>query len=174
MMNISISETQIRDFFRGDCLILRYSELKDIHSLDDILDLIPRLFLLYEYKDNYGHWVVIFKTINKKGQHCIEFFDSYGMKPDFQLKGFNKEIRNIYGMEYPYILKLLHDSKYPIEYNNHKLQKKSDKITTCGRWCIIRSFLDQLPIDKFANLFKKNKKISNDKLITKIHQIYSN
>lgn len=155
---------QIKEFL-GDVACLKYSDLVNIEDLDQALDAVPFIFVLYEYKPNYGHWTCILKTKGKNGKPVIEFFDPYGVKPDRQRKGLSDKIKNQYGMKYPLVAKLLKESKFPIEYNNHKLQKYDPEIQTCGRWCMMRCVFNNYHIDEFKDLFT-NKKFSRDRLVT--------
>lgn len=151
---MNINELQIKHIFGDKCLILSYKELSGVFDLDETLTHTPVIFLLYEHRHNYGHWTCILKTINNNQEECIEFFDSYGAKPDTQRNGMSIQLLNDNGMEFPKVLYLLFKSSYPIEYNNHKLQKIGSNINTCGRWCIVRSLMNTLTIDEFAKIFK--------------------
>lgn len=164
-MDEPMNSEQIKDFLKGDVACLTYSDLKNIESIDDALEAVKYIFVLYEYKPNYGHWTCILKTKGPNGKPAVEFFDPYGIKPDHQIKGFSQKIKNEYGMNYPLVVKLLKESKYPIEYNNYKLQKYDPNIQTCGRWCMMRCLFDDLDVNKFKDLFT-NKKISKDELVT--------
>lgn len=155
---------QIKNFL-GNVACLKYSDLKKIDNLDQALNAVPYIFVLYEYRPNYGHWTCLLKTKGKNGKPVVEFFDPYGIKPDHQRKGFSNKIKNKYGMNYPLVADLLLNSKYSIEYNNHKLQSYSPDIQTCGRWCMMRCVFDDLNIDQFKNLFS-SKKFSKDQLVT--------
>jgi hypothetical protein len=167
-MNVSITNKQIEKLFGKDVLVTNYENLNKINSLDDFFKTKDALIVLYEYQNGYGHWVLIIKSVNKKGSPALEFFDSYGTMPDRHLTSFSKSIRDQYGMRYPKLSELLLKSKYPIEYNNHRLQKHDPKISTCGRWCVLRALFRDEHIDKFVKRFKKKKfngkKVTPDKL----------
>lgn len=172
-MDVPMSNEDIKSFLGKKVATLSYNQLGEIDNLDKALNAVPFLFVLYEYKPNYGHWTCILRSINKQGAPCIEFFDSYGSKPDSQLGGFSPEIRNEYGMSFPLVAKLLLESKYPIEYNNHKLQKHNSKIQTCGRWGMLRCMFHDMHIDEFAKMFQNKKKYSPDQLVTLAHESLS-
>ena len=161
-MEKSINENDIKNVFGSDCLILRYSELKGIKNLDKQLAKTPCIFILYNYTPDYGHWTLLFKQ-----ESNVEFFDSYGTLPDSQQKKWPQKLKNRYGMSHPEVVRLLLTSKYPIEYNNHKLQSDNTDIKTCGRWCMLRALTSQVGIDEFADGFKY-KRLSPDGLVTKI------
>lgn len=156
-MDKPMSETDIRKLMGAKKVkIVAYNELPRIKNLDTLLKN-KYLFVLYEYKPNYGHWTCLLKTVNKEGKDCIEFFDSYGAKPDRQLNGQPQSLKNKYGYDYPRVVELLLKSKYPIEYNNYKLQKYSEKVQTCGRWCMMRCLMDSMSIDTFVKEYKAAK-----------------
>ena len=111
------------------------------------------IVILYETRKHYGHWCCLFRN-NKNN---IEFFDSYGIFPDDELKYATKSFRKKNNMMWPHLTYLLLSCPYKIEYNNHKFQKMSRKISTCGRWCLIRCLLSAVDIDNFYKLFKKYK-----------------
>ena len=165
-MNKPITNFDLEKLFGNDMLIVSYDKLKKIKSLDDLFKHRKYLCILYQYKPNYGHWVLILKTINKQNKPVIEFFDPYGDKPDSQLKHFSTKIRDVYGMRYPQLANLMIESSYPLEYNNHRLQKMDPKVQTCGRWCAFRAIFDDVPIDQFANMFQGKTK-SPDEIIVK-------
>lgn len=171
-MDYSISDDDITQVFKGTnkstCKIMLYKNLVRVHDLDNYLRKHKAIFVLYEYEKNYGHWTLLLLTKGTKqnsNREVIEFFDSYGMLPDSMLHNLPLEIRDNYGLDFPYVLNLLYHSKLPVEFNNHKLQRMRKGINTCGRWCIMRYFYSDLNIDQFYKLFK-NKKYSLDKTVT--------
>lgn len=139
--------------------ILKYSELNNYRSLDELLKPYKSAVILYEFKENYGHWVAIIDHGNE-----IEFFDSYGYKPDYQIKFCNKLLRGKFGLNY-ILTELLYNSGKDIIYNNHPLQSNNSKISTCGRYCAFRVAMKHLKLNKFLNLFKHNQ-MNNDMLIS--------
>jgi hypothetical protein len=107
--------------------------------------------VLYEKTPLNGHWSLILRTKNNNGKPCIEFFDSYGMKPDECLKIMNKEYK-------PKLVKWLLKNGGNISYNPIQYQKNGP-IATCGRHCIMRWMARHLSqeqykkrIDKLINL----------------------
>lgn len=165
-MNESLSGKDIMNMLGSECKILRYSNLKNINSLDDFMKMYRYVIVLYEWKKDYGHWTALIKL--QDGSNRIEFFDSYGTKPDLMLKKLPIRIRNNFGMDLPEILRLLTTSNHKIEYSPYKLQSTNPNIRTCGKWCVIRCLFDHLNNDNFYLLFKNRK--NKDKLVSKLYK----
>lgn len=162
-MDYSLSTNDIYEKIgRNNVDIITYQELSKINDIDQLFNNVRNVVILFETRDNYGHWCLIFKT----NWNSIEFFDSYGFKPDAELKFIDSYFRLKNNMEYPHLTQLLLDSKYNIEYNNHRLQSKIGNINTCGRWVVCRIILSDLNSDEFYNIFKKFKK--KDEIVLKL------
>ena len=84
-MNISLSSDDILKALDSKVKIIQYPDISKYKTIDNLLAPYNRVVILYLTTKNYGHWVCIFK--NKNNQ--IEFFDSYGIKPDNELKFIN-------------------------------------------------------------------------------------
>ncbi len=82
LINKALSDEDIQRILGGDAEIIKYSELGNLHDADQLL---PReedyCIILYEDRPNRGHWTAI-----SKYNGLYEHFDSYGVKPDDQLK----------------------------------------------------------------------------------------
>lgn len=153
-----VSGSQIANALNDEINILTYRELIKINDLDIILGPNKACVILYETKDNFGHWVLCFERNNGN----IEFFDSLSYFPDDELSFISKSYKIKNNICYPYLIRLFYDSNRQIEYNDHKLQH--DKSSTCARWCIVRYLLKNLHIDDFAQLFTNNK-LTPDELV---------
>lgn len=143
--------------------IIKYSELKDVKNIETYMKDFIWLVILYEQKENYGHWTVLIKNdLN----NSFEFFDSYGTKPDLQLLDTPMIIRNSLDQNFPYLAVLLFESKRTIFYNHNKLQKLNLKVATCGKWVIVRCLMYLIDLDLFMNYIKRwnNKKSYDDNL----------
>lgn len=162
----SLSEEDILNIIKKNARVLSYRELKNYDTIEEAMGPEKILVLLYETRDNYGHWVAVFD----RGEH-IEFFDSYGDKPDDQIAYIPEYFRRSNGLDYPHLTYLLYKSGRKIEYNDHKLQKKGNNINTCGRWVAMRIEMRDDHINTFAKNFnnvytKSGKKISPDDVVT--------
>lgn len=155
--------------------LMKYSLLKKYKNIDEALYPHNKLVLLYETKDNYGHWVCVWK--NNKGD--IHFFDSYGEMPDDQFnfipEFFKKHTygTSLYPEGMPKLTQLLYDyvnkTGNKVKYNEFLFQGKNT--FTCGKWVILRLLYPNLTeyefkkfIDLLKNTYEKklNKKINYD------------
>jgi hypothetical protein len=133
------SDQDIRSFV--SCKVIPYEELSRYDTIDEVLSRDKCAIILYQIREDFGHWVAINKIHDN-----IEFFDSYGYRPDeeFKFAKFNKK---------PYLTRLLIKSPYQIIYNPYKLQKDGFDMNTCGRWVVLRILMKDIPIKTFSRLF---------------------
>jgi len=154
-MDKALSNEEIIDYLK-DVKIVPYSDIKNYHSINDLLAPFDKVVILYRTNHNFGHWCSIFRD---RGRNEIEFFDPYGIIIDDQL-GYNdnKVFQREYGQNHYYLTRLLADAKEDISYNHHKLQKFGPNINTCGRWCILRLLNTDLSLQDFKQLLDEEKK----------------
>lgn len=127
-----LGDDDMRRYLPG-ALIIKYSKLMNYETIDQLLPgNINFCILLYEDSPNKGHWVCILKYSG-----CIEFFDSYGGKPDAPLNWNSKNINQQLNQK-PYLTELLINSPYKTIYNPIEYQNEKDDINTCGRHCVFR------------------------------------
>lgn len=167
-MDYSLWTEDIVNAFDNKIKIINYRELIDYNTIEDVLKPYGKTIVLYEFKPRCGHWTAIFYVYKNKKIDHIELFDSYGLRPGdeiewvpYTFKKMSKQYRSI-------ILGLLAKSKYPIYFNQHKLQKHGDKIATCGRWCIVRVANNDMDENEFKDKivkFAKNNNCSLDEAI---------
>ena len=134
-----ISDSIIREAL-PDIKVLTYDELGNFLDFDDK----GRLVLLYLTGENYGHWVCLFKH-----NEIITFHDSYGYKPDSQLKWLQRKTK-------PKLTQLLKQSGCTVVYNPYKLQRDGNKIATCGKHAVHRLRHMEMSVDDYANFVIKN------------------
>jgi hypothetical protein len=162
--NKPFSGKDILKFLDNKTKILTYDKLKDLNNINEAFENHNCFVLLYFTHENFGHWTCVIKHEKK-----IEFFDSYGKKPDNQLNMINKEINIMHNQDYPYLTKLLYETGLPIEYNNYRLQKKEKKNinynATCGRHVSVRLILKELELDDYIK-FIKSFDVDPDTLVT--------
>ena len=144
----------IKNETREDINLIRYNQL---HRYKDIISCLKNgvCVLLYESKQNSGHWCCIIVTYSNDGSKVIEFFDPYGMMIDDELKYIEENFKEKSNQEYPILTKMLYDCKYPISYNQYRFQKMGDNIATCGCWVICRILNKNMPLDEFYKVFSK-------------------
>jgi len=102
--------------------------------------------ILYSSKPDYGHWTALVKT-----PEGIEYFDPYGEHIDEAKKNVNKQFlkkTNQYNNRLAELL-LRASQFHNIHYNDHKLQKRSKSISTCGKHVITRILHRNIPIDEY-------------------------
>jgi hypothetical protein len=139
-----------------------YPNLKKYKSIDQLLGPHKACVLLYETKQDYGHYVCVMKQGNNK----YEFFDPYGDKPDGELKFIPENFREVSGQEYPHLCYLLYKSGGSVEYNDHKLQKKSQDVSTCGRHVACRINFRDTPLEEYVKRLKGVRGMTPDEVVT--------
>jgi hypothetical protein len=140
--------------------IIKYSELKNFNNIEDLL---PNeqsyCILLYESQPNSGHWTAIMRIDDN-----IEYFDSYGNKPDLPLT-WSKNINASLGQSIPYLSQLLNKTNRNVFYNDFQYQKENRDIATCGRHCIFRILCltkNYYNLKQYCNFIKGLKYKSNE------------
>lgn len=157
-MDYSLSDNDLLKALDNKCNIIKYSDMVHVKNIDQLLKNYNCCIILYEEKPYIGHWCVLTKNKN-----TIEFFDSYGMKPDqyiYDLTPSERETLNAY----PYLSKLLLNSDYKLTFNEIPLQAKKNNVNTCGRWALLRSIFYDVDLYKFCNFFKNNQHYDPDTL----------
>jgi len=151
LSRLPYSEDDIMNALEGKSKIVSYNEISKFRNLDDLLQPYDSVVLLYTTKENFGHWITIFKV----GKRAVEFFDPYGYYPDDELELIPDEWKysGHSGEEFPYLSRLLDESGYQVIYNGWQLQGFKKDINTCGRWCVLRNILKQMRLDDFVKLF---------------------
>lgn len=145
----------------GDINVVTYQNLYKYETLDDLLGKNNACVILYQTNKNYGHWVAIIKI----NDNLVEHFDSYGIFPDDELNFVPDYLKKETNQDYRYMTRLLSESPYKLSYNEYKLQNRSSKIATCGRWVSCRIIMRHLPLSKFIKIFK-DKKFTPDFIVT--------
>ena len=108
--------------------IILYSKLSEYKSIQELLPEDKSFkILLLEEAPNRGHFVCLYRQ-----EDLIVYFNSYGEKPDRDMKCIPRCIRKMLGEDRPEITRLCDGMK--IWYNDRRLQGKDTQ--TCGRYCI--------------------------------------
>jgi len=127
--------------------IMKYSELARYNNIDELL---PKdkdyAIILYEDSPNKGHWTAILKY-----KPYIEYFDSYGGKPDNPLNWVPTAEKIKLGANKKLLSGLLDKYSGEVVYNPTKFQGDGNDINTCGRHCVFR----------IKNLMDCNRNLSN-------------
>ena len=110
----ALSDEDIQRILGGDAKIIKYSELGALYDIDQLL---PgdkdSCIILYEDSPNRGHWTALVKY-----NGLYEHFDSYGVKPDNQLKWISAKRNRMLNQEEPYLTQLLEKEEERHIYNN--------------------------------------------------------
>lgn len=111
--------------------------------------------ILYETEPGFGHWVGLLDT-----PAGIEHFDSYGLRPDDELKWVPKKFREAFEAEAPhlvdYLLRLQAYRRFTglgdpeVNYSQFRLQGRKPWIATCGRWVALRCRNSAMTAEQFA------------------------
>ena len=155
------SSNYIEDLVSGVHFV-PYSNIKYMKNINDVLGPNNIAVIIYLLGSEIGHFVCIFKDNNK-----IQYFNSYGMEPDDDLKIVPREVRGQLNETEPYLFKLISESRYPCEYNEYKLQ--GPRTATCGRHCIVRLWNKHLDSEEYAQrLYTSSVKanVTMDELVT--------
>ncbi len=82
LINKAVSDKNMRKILGGDAKIIKYSQLGNLCDIDQLLpDEKDYCIIHYEDRPNRGDWTAL---PEHKGLH--EHFDSYGVKPDSEMK----------------------------------------------------------------------------------------
>lgn len=158
-MDYMVSSADLKNMLGDDLKIIRFGDLKNYNN---IYELLPKkkdycvIFYTDDIKNgvNIGHWTCLLRYKN-----YFEFFDSYGLKVDDELKFISPVKKKQFGEEEDYLMKLLKPVRH--DYNHHDFQAWDDNVTTCGRWVITRIFLFKNGVikqDEFFDIMKKKAK----------------
>lgn len=148
--------------------VIKYSELGNYKSIEEILPN-DRSYKIVLIEENYnsGHWTCLLRYGD-----TIEWFDSYGLDVDCELKFINAVKRRLLGEGRNILRDLLKKVKgKKVIYNHYKFQKLSNCSCTCGRWVILRIlmmknfFYDLEEFQKFIKKYKKELGLGADELV---------
>jgi hypothetical protein len=121
------------------------------------------VIILYEDSPNKGHWV----CVSKRDKKTVEYFDSYGGKPDAPLKWTPKDRRIGMGEGDPYLGIMFDKCPEKVVYNKIHYQNEGQGINDCGRWCCLRviTMKKGMNLNQFYNyVHDQAKQLHTDKL----------
>ena len=108
LIHNALSDADIHRILGEDAKTIQYSELSQFNDLDELLpDEKDYCIVLYEDSPGKGHWAGLCKC-----NGVFEHFDSYGMRPDSELKWLNMRQRQSLGETTPYLNNLLKREHY--------------------------------------------------------------
>ena len=164
-----VSEDDIRKVLGLNTPVFQYAHLK---TYGNVLDLLPTdrscavILTSFETRQS-GHWCILSRYGN-----IIEWFDSYGGKPDSELSYISQAKQKEMG-EFGHDLERLLDNVHPffhVIFNRRRFQQLHDGINTCGRWCCLRGvkMKQGLNLKEFQLLIDKEtkkRKVTPDQLV---------
>ena len=167
--NIDLSGNDILDITNNETYIMSYEDLHNINNIDELFKDKDSVTILYQTKKNYGHWVALIKHDDNN----IEFFDSYGLNIDEELKYSEYNLRLHDNNLVPHLSHLLQTSQYNIIHNKIKLQQFVEHVNTCGRHCCVRIKFKKLSLSQYLSLITNNKFYNPDMWVTALTILYS-
>lgn len=138
--------------------VMIYEDLAQYDDIDEILEPHGAVVILYRTREDFGHFVALLKT----GEKSLEFYDSYGLKVDEELKlaPFHMRIHN--DREVFHLTHLIQQSGYRVKSNLVRLQKNLSHVNTCGRYSALRIRLREFSMERFNALLKNNRSYHPD------------
>jgi hypothetical protein len=166
-MNKSLSNFEIMSLLGDKTKIITYPEVRKYTNVEELLYPWGNIVILYMTGDSYGHWTTLFKH----SDGSIEFMDSYGKLPDQPLEV--EFINERDGQEHFYLTRLLSICKRKVVYNHYKLQSKDRRVSTCGRWVVLRLLNKEKTLEEFYDelVQEKKKNESFDQLVCRLIKV---
>ena len=157
-----LTSADIMKITNNKCKIISYHELVSVNSIDDLLTNNGACIVLYETRQNFGHWTALIR----QSPNTLEFFDSYGFQLDQELNYAKYD-------NTPFLSNLVKKSNYNnIIQNKHRLQQFAKDVNTCGRWTSLRIVMKNLSIDDFVRLFTTNNSYNADFWATSLTYLF--
>jgi hypothetical protein len=158
LQEIPLSGADLMELVRGKSKVVRYSNLHKYDTIEELLHPYNCIFLLYETRERFGHWVCV--ILHPDG--VLEFFDPYGYFIDEQLNFVPNHFRQKSHQQYPFLSRLFLNSPYKITWNKMKLQKHEEDNNSCGRHIGLRVALRDYPLEAYQKIMKSGKGLSSD------------
>ena len=163
LKSIPLSGTDIYNACEKKIKVLKYGQLLQFQTIDEAFNPYDAIALLYEIEKNYGHWVLL---LRHRERGIIEFFDSYGMFIDDQLKHVSPAFKAQSGQDFIYLSELLAKSDYKVIYNKHKIQSKKENVSSCGRHLCLRYLMKETPLKEYIKIVKSGGSQNPDDVAT--------
>ena len=164
-----LSDAKVREALGDDVKILKYSELKNYVTIDELLPAVNSFFIcLLEEELNSGHWVCCLRL-----DDGLYYFNSYGQKYDTDISVIPRCIRKILNEDKREFSRLFDGAD--CDWNRVKLQ--GDKSQTCGRYVVLAitmtAFMDYSPAEFIEFIQDKAKTAgkSCDKVVAQLVNI---
>jgi hypothetical protein len=155
IMRTPLSDDDIKKILGQSIKIILYPDLSKFQDLRELLiNEKDCCIILYEEKHLEGHWTCITRL-----NDLFEFFDSYGIRFDSELKWLSWKTRLQLNEAVPYLTNLLKGEKY--DYNKVKYQDDNPNIETCGDHvchflhCFLNLGMDLGTHKEYMNMLRK-------------------
>ena len=175
LLNHSLSDTDIKEFFNNQINVLKFSELANYDHIDDVLGRYGRCIILFENnKLNTGHWVALHYVYEPKKKPYIKFMDSYGHIIEDELNWIPKSFQNLSNQQRGLLIKLLLNQPLKVHYSQYRLQHLGKlngvNVNTCGIWSSLSCLFNTLSEDEFNKLMRSGEKfgVKPDELACKL------
>jgi hypothetical protein len=147
----ALSNDDINAILEPDTKIFTYPKFNTMDSIEQAFDSEGRcVFLFLTENEHTGHWLCMFKK-----PEGIEYFDSYGDKPDAQRNWLSEDKLIALDEAEPRLTELLRASGERVYYNTFQYQTERGDISTCGRWCASRLLCREMSNLQFFNFVKE-------------------
>jgi hypothetical protein len=156
-LSYALSDDDIREALNNKVKIIKYNNLNQIKSINELLKPYNNCVILYEWGKNIGHWTCLSNHPNGD----LDFFDPYGYMPDDERAFIPNEF-----WQTNYLSQLLEEYNGRVFYNEHPLQVKMKDINTCGRWVLARLIEADKPLDIFTSEWMNVPANKRDFLVT--------
>jgi hypothetical protein len=130
---IPLSGTDLNRVTENKARILVYSELENYNNIDEVFGDKDSLIILYQNRENFGHWCGLFKNTNWLKPKELYFFDPYAFRIDTELDFSDFQIRRHNGEKVPHLSNLISQGGYTVISNDYRYQKFKKDVNTCGR-----------------------------------------
>ena len=147
---VELTGTQMELITEGKCRIVSYEELENCESIDECFQGKEGLILLYQKRNNEGHWCLLFK----QNQNTLSFYDPYGFQLDEELKFSDYNLRKHQGQQVGHLTALIDKSNYKLIQNKTRFQKMESDINTCGRHVCVRFRMREYNNKYYESLFE--------------------
>ncbi len=151
--DIYLSGEDVLELTDHRCRILKYSDLMFISSIDEILDKEGSVIILYQKKENLGHFCLL---TNRYKEGSLYFFDPYAYDLDKEIKFAEFQVRHMSGRIVPHLTHLIENSNYDLIVNKIQYQRFKEHVNTCGRHCVTRLNYIHLSDAEYNTFINKN------------------
>jgi len=148
-MDIELDQSDIERLLPG-IKVITYPELSRYARIEDTFDRQGRvvvLFLTTGLQD--GHWICLHANYRT---HTIEFFDSYGLRPDGARKWLSHSKLVQLGQVEPVLHDMLKDAQmrgWCVDFSPYHFQNERDDSETCGRHVAVRLQHKDMDIEEY-------------------------